>query len=394
MTDSVIFPRTKDNRFFRSKTNEKGCVFMTKTANKSNLFSGVTGIAIAGVVVGLISALLVKLGNPGNMGFCIACFLRDIAGTTKLHTAAVVQYFRPEIVGLVIGAMVMAITSKEFSPKGGSAPFTRFVVAAFVMIGALVFLGCPLRMVLRLGGGDLNALVALAGFAAGILVGIFFLNKGFNLKRTYTVNKAEGYAFPVALTGLFALSLVVPALFVISEKGPGSLHAPILIALAAGLIVGVLAQKTRLCMVAGIRDLVLFKDTKLLIGFCCIILASLVGNLVLGQFKLGFAGQPVAHSAHLWSFLGMLVVGFGSVLLGGCPLRQLIMAGEGNADSAVTVMGYIVGAAFAHNFGLAGSAYSAENPVGGPSVYGKGAVIVGIVVLLAIAFANSKKAKE
>ena len=367
---------------------------MTKTANKSNLFSGVTGIAIAGVVVGLISALLVKLGNPGNMGFCIACFLRDIAGTTKLHTAAVVQYFRPEIVGLVIGAMVMAITSKEFSPKGGSAPFTRFVVAAFVMIGALVFLGCPLRMVLRLGGGDLNALVALAGFAAGILVGIFFLNKGFNLKRTYTVNKAEGYAFPVALTGLFALSLVVPALFVISEKGPGSLHAPILIALAAGLIVGVLAQKTRLCMVAGIRDLVLFKDTKLLIGFCCIILASLVGNLVLGQFKLGFAGQPVAHSAHLWSFLGMLVVGFGSVLLGGCPLRQLIMAGEGNADSAVTVMGYIVGAAFAHNFGLAGGAYSAENPVGGPSAYGKGAVIVGIVVLLAIAFANSKKAKE
>ena len=367
---------------------------MTKTANKSSLFSGVAGIAIAGAVVGLISALLVKLGNPGNMGFCIACFLRDIAGSTKLHTAAVVQYFRPEIVGLVVGAMGMALVSKEFSPKGGSAPFTRFIIAAFVMIGALVFLGCPLRMILRIGGGDLNAVIALIGFACGILVGIFFLNKGFNLKRTYTVNKAEGFAFPVALTGLFVLSLVVPALFVVSEKGPGSLQAPILIALAAGLIVGALAQKTRLCMVAGIRDLVLFKDTKLLVGFCCIILAALVGNLALGQFNLGFAGQPVAHSAHLWSFLGMLVVGFGSVLLGGCPLRQLIMAGEGNADSAVTVMGYIVGAAFAHNFGLAGSAYSAENPVGGPSAYGKGAVIVAIVVLLAIAYANTKKAKE
>ena len=367
---------------------------MTKNSNKSNLFSSATGIIIAGAVVGLISTLLVKMGNPGNMGFCIACFLRDIAGTTKLHTAAVVQYFRPEIVGLVIGAMVMAITSKEFSPKGGSAPFTRFVVAAFVMIGALVFLGCPLRMVLRIGGGDLNAVIALLGFAAGILVGIFFLNKGFTLKRTYTVNKAEGFAFPVVITGLFVLSLIVPALFAVSEKGPGSMQAPILIALAAGLIVGVLAQKTRLCMVAGIRDLVLFKDWKLLLGFIAIIVAALVGNLVLGQFKLGFSGQPIAHSVHLWSFLGMLVVGFGSVLLGGCPLRQLIMAGEGNADSAVTVMGYIVGAAFAHNFGLAGSAYSAENPVGGPSVYGKGAVIVGIVVLLAIAFANSKKAKE
>ena len=366
---------------------------MTKNSNKSNLFSSATGIIIAGAVVGLISTLLVKMGNPGNMGFCIACFLRDIAGTTKLHTAAVVQYFGPEIIGLVIGSMVMAVTSKEFSPKGGSAPFTRFVVAAFVMIGALVFLGCPLRMVLRIGGGDLNAVIALLGFAAGILVGIFFLNKGFTLKRTYTVNKAEGFAFPVVITGLFVLSLIVPALFAVSEKGPGSMQAPILIALAAGLIVGVLAQKTRLCMVAGIRDLVLFKDWKLLLGFIAIIVAALVGNLVLGQFKLGFSGQPIAHSVHLWSFLGMLVVGFGSVLLGGCPLRQLIMAGEGNADSAVTVVGYIVGAAFAHNFGLAGAAASAD-AIGGPSVYGKGAVIIGIIVLLIVAAVNSKKAKN
>ena len=39
------------------------------------------------------------------------------------------------------------------------------------MIGALMFLGCPLRMVIRLGGGDLNALVGLVGFIAGILAG-------------------------------------------------------------------------------------------------------------------------------------------------------------------------------------------------------------------------------
>jgi len=365
---------------------------MTTTKSKNSLWSGVGGIVIAGAVVGLISALLVKLGNPGNMGFCIACFLRDIAGASKLHTAAVVQYFRPEIVGLVVGAMSMALVSKEFSPKGGSAPFTRFIVAAFVMIGALVFLGCPLRMVLRIGGGDLNAVIALLGFAAGILVGIFFLNKGFNLKRTYTVTKAEAFAFPAVLVGMFALVLIVPSLFAFSESGPGSKHVAIIIALAAGLIVGALAQKTRLCMVAGIRDVVMFKDWKLLLGFVTIIVTALIGNIAFGQFNLGFSGQPIAHSVHLWSFLGMLVVGFGSVLLGGCPLRQLILAGEGNSDSAVTVMGYIVGAAFAHNFGLAGAAASAES-IGGPSIKGKVAVIIGIIVLLAIAHFNSKNDK-
>lgn len=349
------------------------------------------GIIATGAVIGLIAVALVVLGNPKNMGFCIACFLRDIAGSTKLHTAPIVQYFRPEIVGLVIGAMAMALIGKEFSPKGGSAPVTRFFLGAFVMIGALVFLGCPLRMVLRIGGGDLNAVVGLIGFAAGILVGIFFLNKGFSLKRTYKLPVSEAFVFPAGLVLLFALFLIVPSLFVFSESGPGSMHAPVIIALIAGLVVGALCQKSRMCMVAGIRDLVLFKDWKLLLGFVTIIIAALIGNLVTGNFNLGFAGQPVAHSVHLWNFMGMLIVGFGSVLLGGCPLRQLILTGEGNTDSAVTVLGYIAGAAFAHNFSLAGSAASADS-IGGPSINGKVAVIIGLVVMLAIAALNTAKA--
>lgn len=351
------------------------------------------GIIATGAVIGLIAVALVVLGNPKNMGFCIACFLRDIAGSTKLHTAPIVQYFRPEIVGLVIGAMATALIGKEFSPKGGSAPVTRFFLGAFVMIGALVFLGCPLRMVLRIGGGDLNAVVGLIGFAAGILVGIFFLNKGFSLKRTYKLPVSEAFVFPAGLVLLFALFLIVPSLFVFSESGPGSMHAPVIIALIAGLVVGALCQKSRMCMVAGIRDLVLFKDWKLLLGFVTIIIAALIGNLVTGNFNLGFAGQPVAHSVHLWNFMGMLIVGFGSVLLGGCPLRQLILTGEGNTDSAVTVLGYIAGAAFAHNFSLAGSAASADS-IGGPSINGKVAVIIGLVVMLAIAALNTAKARK
>ena len=47
-----------------------------------------------------------------------------------------------------------------------------------MVIGALVFLECPLRMVLRMAAGDLNAYVALVGFAGGIATGSFFLKKG------------------------------------------------------------------------------------------------------------------------------------------------------------------------------------------------------------------------
>lgn len=340
-------------------------------------------IIIAGAVIGFLSALLVKMGNPANMGVCIACFLRDIAGALGMHRAGVVQYIRPEIIGIVLGAFVASVGFKEFKSSGGSSPFTRFFLGAVVMIGALIFLGCPLRMVLRLAGGDLNAIVGLAGFTVGIGVGIFFLNKGFSLKRNYKQSTVDGLAFPVLTMGLFVLLMAAPAFIFFSEKGPGALYAPIGISLAVGAVTGVLAQRTRLCMVGGIRDVIMFKDTYLVAGFIAILGAAFIGNLAFGNFTLGFEGQPIAHSDGVWNFLGMLLAGWASVLLGGCPLRQLILAGEGNSDSAVTVAGLIVGAAFAHNFGLAAS------PKGVP-VNGKIAVMLLFVAIIVISVVSSE----
>ena len=83
----------------------------------------------------------------------------------------------------------------------------------------------------------------------------------------------------------------------------------------------------------------------------------------------------------------MALVGLGSVLLGGCPLRQLILAGSGNSDSSMAVLGMVVGAAFCHNFGLASSA-------DGPTFNGKVAVIIGLIVVAALGgfSLNRKKA--
>ena len=95
----------------------------------------------------------------------------------------------------------------------------------------------------------------------------------------------------------------------------------------------------------------------------------------------------MAHTDWLWNTLGMVLVGFASVLLGGCPLRQLVLAGEGNTDSAITVLGIFAGAAFAHNFSLASSG-------NGPTENGKIAVIAGIIICVIIAIANTFYKKE
>ena len=344
-------------------------------------------IALAGGIIGIISVALVLMGNPANMGFCLACFIRDTAGGLGLHRAEAVQYIRPEIIGLILGAMGLSMARGEFSPRGGSSPITRFFLGFFVMIGCLMFLGCPFRMVLRLAGGDLNAVVGLVGFVAGIVVGVFFLKRGYSLRRTYKQGQGEGIFLPLAQIALLILVVAAPAFIFFTTEGPGAKHAAIIISLAGGLIVGALAQYTRLCMVGGFRDMILFREPKLLIGFCMIFVTALIGNLVLGKFNLGFTEQPVAHNDALWNFLGMLLAGFGCCLLGGCPLRQMVMAGEGNTDSAITYLGLLVGAAFCHNFGLAASGK-------GPTPNGKVAVIIGLIVLFIIAAVNTFSKKE
>jgi len=85
--------------------------------------------------------------------------------------------------------------------------------------------------------------------------------------------------------------------------------------------------------------------------------------------------------------LGMFVVGFSATLLGGCPLRQMVLAGSGSGDSAVTFIGLLVGAAFAHNFGIASSSK-------GVTEAGQIATVVCIVVLFVIAAVNLKRARS
>lgn len=355
-----------------------------------SLFEGRWGVIITGLVVGVLAPILVKLGNPGNMGVCVACFTRDIAGGLGLHRAAAVQYIRPEIIGMVLGATVAALAAGEWRARGGSSPLVRYIMGVIAAIGALVFLGCPWRAFLRLGGGDWNAVVGLVGFAAGIWAATFFLRRGYSLGRSRPMAPVMGWIMPAAMAGLLALLLAAPLFgrdadgnpigpIFFSASGPGSQHAAWWISLLAALLIGFLAQRSRFCSVGAFRNLFMLRDTKLLMGVVALIAAAAATNLALGQFKPGFAGQPIAHTDGLWNFMGMLLSGLAFTLGGGCPGRQLFLAGEGDTDAAVFFFGLLTGTALAHNFNLASSA-------AGPSPYGPAAVIIGLVVVVILGF--------
>ncbi len=360
---------------------------------RRNVFATTAGIIVTGAVIGILAIILQYNGNPPNMGICVACFERDIAGALGLQRAAIVQYLRPEIIGLVLGSMAAALIFGNFRPRAGSAPVTRFFLGVVAVMGALVFLGCPWRAVLRLAGGDLNAVLGLAGLFVGVAIGTLFFRRGYSLGRNVPQGKLMGFMFPALMLAFLALLIAFPqipgqdkdGILFYSVSGPGSMHAPLWLSLGAALVIGFIAQRSRFCTMGAIRDLILFRQGHLFLGLLAMFLAAFIMNLVLGGFHPGFAGQPVAHSDGVWNFLGMVTAGLAFALAGGCPGRQLFLAGEGDGDAAVFALGMIVGAAMAHNFGTASSGT-------GIGPYGIHATIIGFVVCVIIGLMHSKRA--
>jgi len=345
-------------------------------------------IIVCGAFIGTMAAILQKFGNPANMGICVACFERDISGALGFHRVDVVQYLRPEIFAFVIGSFASSLVFREFKPRGGSLPLVRFFLGFFAMIGALVFLGCPWRAFLRLAGGDWNAIGAIAGLIVGVYMGIQFIKGGFTLGRNYPAYKFSGLIMPLLMFGLLLLLIIRPpvpggAPF-FSAKGPGSQHAPVMISFGIAFLIGVFAQRTRFCTMGAIRDIILLKDFHLASGVIGLLVFAFLANLVFGQFNPGFTGQPIAHTNYVWNFLGMVLAGLSYALAGGCPGRQLFLAGEGDIDAGVFVIGMIVGAGFAHNFATAASP-------AGPGPWSAFAVIGGLVFCIATGLFMRKK---
>lgn len=265
----------------------------------------------------------------------------------------------------------------------------RFFLGIFAAIGALVFLGCPWRAWIRLGGGDLTAIAGIVGLFVGVFIAIMFFKKGYSLGRSKSVSKFEGLLMPIFMFILLILLITkfkfsenLPIFF--SVKGPGSLHASVLISLIAGIVIGVLVQRSRFCTIAAFRDTILFRDTHLLQGVIALFVGVLVTNLILGQFNLGFTNQPIAHNDILWNFLGMVLSGMAFALAGGCPGRQLTLSASGDSDAGVFIFGMIVGAAFAHNFALASSG-------AGIGAYGAYATIAGLIFCVVLGLSSRVK---
>lgn len=341
-------------------------------------FSDAIWVACAGTIAGAGSALLTKYGNPIDGGLSIACFCRDIAGSFGLHQTIEFSYLRPELAAIAIVAGITAFIKGSFSPVGGSSTVVRFVLGMLMSFGIFAFIGCPMRVGLRFAGGDPTAVAGLAGLIAGVGAGTLFLTRGFSLGETSKTTRTNGLLFHTFFIIMLIILLIKPAVVILSHQR----HAPLLISLAVGGLLGVIGQRSKLCFIGGFRNLFLVGDITMLMGFMFLVLSAFTTNLILGQEHFGV--HLIGSDDFLWSFLALGIVGMASVFLGGCPFRQLILASQGNTDSVISIAGIVAGAAIAYNYNLAFTAGSLD-------FNGKFVVCATLAAILIIGFVNIQR---
>lgn len=134
------------------------------------------------------------------------------------------------------------------------------------------------------------------------------------------------------------------------------------VTLLVGILIGWLAQRSGFCSIGGFRDFFMFRHTRLLYGYLALIGGAFIGYLifwlvtptafenffwVLGKGLMPVPGAPANLTVMAYIILaviGGIAVGLIGVLLGGCPLRQLVMTSEGSIKSLCFVIGMCIGA--------------------------------------------------
>jgi len=339
-------------------------------------------IIFAGIGIGLLSVFLVYFNITP---FYVSCFLRDISASLGFCHIQGIHYPQPVTWGLIIGSFFATALFKEiktgFNKKNVYNPMLMFILGIIMMIGALLFMACPMGMIYRIARGDLNALLAVPGYILGIFIGVIFINNGFSLKNTYSSNRSNVIVRFISYV-LFIFLIAAP-IYILFKNNIEVRHYLWGISIVAGIVSGFLFQRSRLCTMGAIRNYLLIRNNFLGLGILAFIIVIITGYYFIGMINFGFADQPRAHTDFIWNIIGMFIVGLSSVFAEGCPLRHIILAGEGQLNSLITVFGMITGASISFNFGIAAS-------VEGVGLNGVIAASICVFVLLSIGVYNSR----
>jgi Sulphur transport len=138
------------------------------------------------VTYGVVAALLavtLQLGfsvtQPPAYGICMACHGREaanwgvnlVAGTSFPVGGLTRSTPLLTTIGVVFGALAAAGRNGELRWRRVGRGLRSVVLGALIMVAALIALGCPTRMWLRLAYGEPLALILVVSLVLGVVAG-------------------------------------------------------------------------------------------------------------------------------------------------------------------------------------------------------------------------------
>ena len=117
---------------------------------------------------------------------------------------------------------------------------------------------------------------------------------------------------------------------------------------AVGAVFAVVLQRFRFCLVAGVSNLLLIKDSRQMVAFAAALLVAITGTQLLEIMDVvTIADSAYRNSTLDWFGAGMggFIFGVGSALAGGCVARTLVRTMEGSVHSLMVLLSFAIVAA-------------------------------------------------
>lgn len=313
-------------------------------------FSGTWPVWIGGLLIGMLNVFLFSFEQPWstldgvlNWGDWWQNTL-NLSANSALHpllrSGSVIN------IGLLLGAFLSALLSKQFSVRVGPASelLKGLIGGVLIGIGAVLVRGCNI-------GGFFSGTSAMGMhglvMAVGLTIGAF-LGARFLLWEMMRDSEPAKNFMPAAIANI-DLGKFVPAVLKKRELQPyfgavvilGFIVAAIAYIMAGysnrgvilifGALFGVVSQRSRFCMVHAFREPFITGDASHTKAMLLGLAVSVIGFAIIKEGAFGeFDATFVRPTFWQGSLLGGIIFGFGMVIAGGCGGGMMWRVGEGH----------------------------------------------------------------
>lgn len=330
------------------------------------VFSGSWPVWVGGLAIGIVNVIMFMGGNPWSTLDGVLNW-GDNLGIS--HDPALGVFERIGSLmnfGLIFGAFLAALLSKQFGVRVGPITelFKGLVGGILIGIGAVLVRGC------NIGGFfsgtsamGMHGLVMALGLTIGAFIGARYLmwemmrdGPGILPEKVKNINIDLGKFTPEFLKNknnqpfyglLIGLIVFGGAIYYYSGKS----LLDLVMWIAFGVMLGIISQRSRLCMVHAFREPFITGDASHTKAILLGLIVSVIGfSVVKADVFAGREGDFVRATFWQGSLIGGIIFGFGMVLAGGCGGGMMWRVGEGHVKLWVALLAYIVSASMFDDF--------------------------------------------